>query len=95
MSTPSTPAPGRHQEFAIEPSRKVGYRIMRRIFSIVMGLWFRPRVAGREHIPAVGPVSAWLVSLRTSVAAFSVRVSMASLSSAFEYGAKSMSRLTG
>jgi 1-acyl-sn-glycerol-3-phosphate acyltransferase len=49
-------APGRHQEFAIEPTRKVGYRIMRRIFSVVLGLWFRPRVVGREHIPATGPV---------------------------------------
>jgi 1-acyl-sn-glycerol-3-phosphate acyltransferase len=49
-------APGRHQEFAIEPSRKVGYRIMRRIFSLVLGLWFRPRVVGQENIPASGPV---------------------------------------
>ena len=30
----STPAPGRHQEFAIEPSRPVPYRIMRRIFTL-------------------------------------------------------------
>jgi 1-acyl-sn-glycerol-3-phosphate acyltransferase len=49
-------APGRHQEFAIEPTRKVGYRILRRIFSILLGVWFRPRVVGKEHIPATGPV---------------------------------------
>jgi 1-acyl-sn-glycerol-3-phosphate acyltransferase len=54
-STPAA-APGRHQEFAIEPSRKVGYRILRRIFTIIMGLWFRPKVVGKEHVPATGPV---------------------------------------
>jgi 1-acyl-sn-glycerol-3-phosphate acyltransferase len=55
---PATPpaAPGRHQEFAIEPSRKVGYRILRRLFSMLLGAWFRPRVVGKEHIPATGPV---------------------------------------
>jgi 1-acyl-sn-glycerol-3-phosphate acyltransferase len=50
------PAPGRHQEFAIEPTRKVGYRVMRRIFTTVLRLRFRPRVVGREHVPATGPV---------------------------------------
>jgi 1-acyl-sn-glycerol-3-phosphate acyltransferase len=49
-------APGRHHEFAIEPTRKVGYRIMRRIFTTVLGLWFRPRVSGRPNVPATGPV---------------------------------------
>jgi 1-acyl-sn-glycerol-3-phosphate acyltransferase len=34
----------------------VGYRIARRIFTTVLILWFRPRVAGKEHIPATGPV---------------------------------------
>jgi 1-acyl-sn-glycerol-3-phosphate acyltransferase len=52
----STPAPGRHQEFAIEPERQVGYRIMRRIFTMVMWLLFRPKVAGKEHVPTSGPV---------------------------------------
>jgi len=50
VSTPephSAPAPGRHQEFAIEPTRKLGYRAMRRIFTTLLRLWFRPRVAGR------------------------------------------------
>ena len=49
-------APGRHQEFAIEPTRKVGYRILRRIFTLLLGAWFRPQVVGREHVPAAGPV---------------------------------------
>jgi 1-acyl-sn-glycerol-3-phosphate acyltransferase len=52
----STPAPGRHQEFAIEPERQVGYRIMRRIFTMVMWLLFRPKVAGKERVPSSGPV---------------------------------------
>lgn len=50
------PAPGRHQEFAIEPTRKIGYRVMRRIFTAVLELWFRPKVVGKEHVPAAGPV---------------------------------------
>ena len=49
-------SPGRHQEFAIEPSRKVGYRVMRRAFTAWLELWFRPKVAGKEHVPATGPV---------------------------------------
>jgi 1-acyl-sn-glycerol-3-phosphate acyltransferase len=52
----STPAPGRHQEFAIEPTRQVGYRILRRIFSMLMWSLFRPQVVGREHVPSSGPM---------------------------------------
>lgn len=52
----STPAPGRHQEFAIEPERQVGYRILRRIFTMLMWLLFRPKVAGKKHLPSSGPV---------------------------------------
>jgi 1-acyl-sn-glycerol-3-phosphate acyltransferase len=52
----NTPAPGRHQEFAIEPSRPVPYRIMRRIFTGVMWLLFRPKVVGKQYVPARGPV---------------------------------------
>ncbi|HEV3370314.1 MAG TPA: lysophospholipid acyltransferase family protein [Acidimicrobiales bacterium] len=52
----STPAPGRHQEFAIEPERQVAYRIMRRIFTTCMWVLFRPKVAGKEHVPSSGPV---------------------------------------
>jgi 1-acyl-sn-glycerol-3-phosphate acyltransferase len=52
----STPAPGRHQEFAIEPERQVGYRILRRIFTMLMWLLFRPKVAGKQHLPSSGPV---------------------------------------
>jgi len=52
----SAAAPGRHQAFAIEPTRKVGYRILRVIFTSLLRLWFRPQVVGRENIPASGPV---------------------------------------
>jgi 1-acyl-sn-glycerol-3-phosphate acyltransferase len=52
----SAPAPGRHLEFPIEPSRKVGYRILRRAFTLLLGAWFRPKVVGKEHVPATGPV---------------------------------------
>jgi 1-acyl-sn-glycerol-3-phosphate acyltransferase len=53
---PSAAAPGRHQEFPIEPTRKLGYRILRRLFTLLLGAWFRPHVVGKEHIPATGPV---------------------------------------
>jgi len=49
-------APGRHQEFAIEPRRSFGYRALRGTFEVLMRLWFRPKVVGREHVPATGPV---------------------------------------
>jgi 1-acyl-sn-glycerol-3-phosphate acyltransferase len=52
----NTPAPGRHQEFAIEPTRQVGYRIMRAIFTGWMRVWFRPKVVGKQYVPASGPV---------------------------------------
>jgi 1-acyl-sn-glycerol-3-phosphate acyltransferase len=53
---PIAAAPGRHQEFPIEPTRKVGYRILRRLFTLLLGGWFRPHVVGQEHIPGTGPV---------------------------------------
>ncbi len=49
-------APGRHQEFAIEPTRQIPYRIMRFIFNIVLKLWFRPKVVGTANVPESGPV---------------------------------------
>ena len=49
-------APGRHQEFAIEPSRSVGYRLLRGVFNLIMRLWFRPKVVGRQYVPTTGPV---------------------------------------
>jgi 1-acyl-sn-glycerol-3-phosphate acyltransferase len=49
-------APGRHQEFAIEPSRSVGYRLLRVTFNALLRLWFRPKVTGKQYIPATGPV---------------------------------------
>jgi 1-acyl-sn-glycerol-3-phosphate acyltransferase len=52
----AAPAPGRHQEFAIEPTRKVGYRVLRSIFTALLSIWFRPRVVGKEHVPDTGPV---------------------------------------
>jgi 1-acyl-sn-glycerol-3-phosphate acyltransferase len=54
--SPPAPAPGRHQEFPIEPRRKLGYRAMRATFTMILRVWFRPRVVGREHVPATGPV---------------------------------------
>jgi 1-acyl-sn-glycerol-3-phosphate acyltransferase len=52
----SAAAPGRHQEFAIEPSRSLGYKILRAIFELLMRLMFRPKVVGLEHVPTTGPV---------------------------------------
>jgi 1-acyl-sn-glycerol-3-phosphate acyltransferase len=49
-------APGRHQEFAIEPSRSLGYRVLRGLFNLIMWVLFRPNVVGKEHIPTTGPV---------------------------------------
>ncbi len=52
----STPAPGRHRDFAIEPRQKVGYRVMRRLFVALMWVLFRPRVVGLGNVPSSGPV---------------------------------------
>jgi 1-acyl-sn-glycerol-3-phosphate acyltransferase len=49
-------APGRHQPFEIDPRRTALYRTERVIFESVLWTWFRPKVTGREHIPATGPV---------------------------------------
>jgi 1-acyl-sn-glycerol-3-phosphate acyltransferase len=49
-------APGRHQAFEIDPRRSALYRVERAIFTGVLRAWFRPKVTGREHIPASGPV---------------------------------------
>jgi 1-acyl-sn-glycerol-3-phosphate acyltransferase len=48
-------APGRHQPFEIDPRRTVLYRLERMIFASVLYAWFRPKVVGRENIPATGP----------------------------------------
>jgi len=49
-------APGRHQTFAVEPKRSAGYRLIRAAFNAIMWLLFRPKVEGKEHVPATGPV---------------------------------------
>lgn len=49
-------APGRGVDFEPDPRRTVGYRICRGIFVGVIRVWFRPRVSGRERVPAEGPV---------------------------------------
>jgi len=49
-------APGRHQDFEVDPRRTGLYRAERRIFTSVLGAWFRPKVVGKEHVPATGPV---------------------------------------
>jgi 1-acyl-sn-glycerol-3-phosphate acyltransferase len=54
-ATPAA-APGRHQAFAIEPSRSVGYRALRGTFNVLMRALFRPKVVGKEHVPDSGPV---------------------------------------
>jgi 1-acyl-sn-glycerol-3-phosphate acyltransferase len=48
-------APGRHQPFEIDPRRTVLYRVERMLFVTALWAWFRPKVVGREHIPATGP----------------------------------------
>jgi len=59
-SAPADPAaaqaPGRHQIFEINPVKTPLYRVERAIF--VSGLWtlFRPKVVGKENVPATGPV---------------------------------------
>ncbi|HVX21888.1 MAG TPA: lysophospholipid acyltransferase family protein [Acidimicrobiales bacterium] len=53
---PDTAAPGRGAVFEPDPRRTVGYRICRAVFVTVVGLWFRPKVVGRDKIPATGPV---------------------------------------
>jgi 1-acyl-sn-glycerol-3-phosphate acyltransferase len=49
-------APGRHQVFEVDPRRTALYRTERGIFSSAMWTLFRPKVVGKEHIPATGPV---------------------------------------
>jgi 1-acyl-sn-glycerol-3-phosphate acyltransferase len=55
-ATPEPIAPGRHQPFEIDPRRSPLYRVERAIFTSVLWTWFRPKVVGREHVPATGPV---------------------------------------
>jgi 1-acyl-sn-glycerol-3-phosphate acyltransferase len=49
-------APGRHQTFEVDPRFTPLYRVERSIFVTALWALFRPRVTGREHIPAEGPV---------------------------------------
>jgi len=51
-----TEAPGRHQAFEVDPRRTPLYRAERAIFTTALWTWFRPKVVGREHVPATGPV---------------------------------------
>jgi 1-acyl-sn-glycerol-3-phosphate acyltransferase len=48
-------APGRHQPFEVDPRRTVLYRVERMLFESALWAWFRPKVVGREHVPASGP----------------------------------------
>jgi 1-acyl-sn-glycerol-3-phosphate acyltransferase len=54
--TPEAAAPGRHQPFEIDPRRTALYRVERAIFTATLWTWFRPKVVGRENVPASGPV---------------------------------------
>lgn len=49
-------APGRHQVFEIDPRRTFSYRAIRGTFNALMWLLFRPRIEGRQYVPATGPV---------------------------------------
>jgi 1-acyl-sn-glycerol-3-phosphate acyltransferase len=49
-------APGRHQVFEVEPRKTWLYRAERALFVSVLWAWFRPKVVGKEHVPATGPV---------------------------------------
>jgi 1-acyl-sn-glycerol-3-phosphate acyltransferase len=51
---PEAEAPGRHQPFEIDPRRSPLYRVERMLFVTALYAWFRPKVVGREHIPATG-----------------------------------------
>ncbi len=48
-------APGRHQQFEIDPRRTALYRAERAIFVSTLWAWFRPRVVGKENVPSTGP----------------------------------------
>jgi 1-acyl-sn-glycerol-3-phosphate acyltransferase len=48
-------APGRHQPFEIDPRRSPLYRVERMLFVTALWAWFRPKVVGKENIPATGP----------------------------------------
>jgi 1-acyl-sn-glycerol-3-phosphate acyltransferase len=49
-------APGRHLSFTVDARSTLGYRIIRFLFVTLLRIWFRPRIVGRENIPATGPV---------------------------------------
>jgi len=49
-------APGRHHEFDVEPRKTPLYLVERGIFVSGLWAWFRPKVVGKEHVPATGPV---------------------------------------
>jgi len=51
-----TLAPGRNQEFEVDPRFTPLYRLERMIFVTALWAWFRPKVTGREHVPETGPV---------------------------------------
>ncbi len=47
-------APGRHQPFEVDPRRTALYRVERMLFVTALWAWFRPKVVGRENVPATG-----------------------------------------
>jgi 1-acyl-sn-glycerol-3-phosphate acyltransferase len=47
---------GRGVRFEPDGRQTVGYRLARLLFTTIVGLWFRPKVSGREHVPVDGPV---------------------------------------
>jgi len=51
-----TEAPGRGAVFEPDLGITAGYRMARGVFELILRVWFRPRVIGREHVPSEGPV---------------------------------------
>ncbi len=59
VSSPGAPPHedrGREVPFVLDTRWTLVYRIARRTVRIVLRLWFRPLVIGRENIPEIGPV---------------------------------------
>ena len=52
----SEEAPGYHVDFQADPAWSPTYRVLRGIFHALMRVWFRPKVTGKEHVPAEGRV---------------------------------------
>jgi len=50
------PPPRRHAPFVLDTRWTLGYRFARRTVELLVRLWFRPRIVGRDNVPDAGPV---------------------------------------